>query len=163
MRRAILALCAAVWAFGFDGNIERKMILQGYKHPNVLVFRANEAFFECEILGARLPFASDSCANESNAQKFVQMGFLAILYMKNALNVGQIYGVRVKNGYCAAYFRNESLSEKIVRDGYGVADLANVSDAFAREVLAIRVNHAREYGRGLWRDFEAEMACMSAK
>lgn len=144
---------------GFDGQMERKFLLNSYYNPNRLVFRLSKYSFECSMLGVSVPFYSVN--NACNSDIFRNMSHLTIGYMQNNLHLEQLYGVRIVNGFCIVAYQNTTLNEKMIADGFAVVNKNGVKDVIFLEKLQILQNLAKEHKKGLWNSFYNEMQCFS--
>ncbi|RDU62663.1 thermonuclease family protein [Helicobacter sp. MIT 14-3879] len=139
-------------------SLEPKYLLNSYYNPNRLVFRLNSNAFECSMLGVVVPFYGNSnkCLNET----FKKMSNLTIGYMQNNLDMEQLYGVRIINGFCIISFRNIILNEKIISDGYAVVNKGFVNDSEFLDRLLYLQDIAINNKKGLWNNFYNEMQCL---
>lgn len=138
--------------------LEPKYLLNSYYNPNRLVFRLHKNSFECSMLGIVVPFYGN--ANQCLNPNFKKMSHLSIGYMQNNLDLEQLYGVNIVNGFCIVSYRNIILNEKIVKDGYAVVNKNGVNDGEFLDRLLELQNIAMKNRFGLWNSFYSDMECL---
>lgn len=112
------------------------------------------------VAGVSTPINTPDC--QISAQKVKEMRHYAMQYTRNKLFLEQQYQIGYLDGWCFLQNGGQVFNAQIVRDGYAVVQ--NLETSSAAEVfradLELLENNARSEKRGLWKEWEKEMACL---
>lgn len=153
MKKIIIFILLCNVAFG----LEAKFLLNSYYNPNRLVFRLTKGSFECSLLGVAVPFYGKN--NQCLVESFKKMSHLSIGFFQNNLNLEQLYGVKIENGFCIVSYGNINFNEEIIKEGYGVVNKNGVLNTEFLNRLLYLQDLAMKERAGLWHSFYEEMDC----